>query len=70
MKDKQAHENISKGHRIPAGKVNNESQFQSYAYDLEKWKEKYNDLELCFNKMTEDKDRIIRELQMDNMDLK
>lgn len=73
LKEKQAHENVSRVHRAPVGKmnnVNNESQFQSYAYDLEKWKEKYNDLEICFNKMNEDKDKLIKDLQMENLDLR
>lgn len=33
----------------------NESKFQDFAFELERWKQKYNDLDLCFNKMSEEK---------------
>lgn len=45
LKEKQSKEGVSKSYNpIQNSKVNNESQFQAYSYDLEKWKEKYNDL--------------------------
>jgi hypothetical protein len=45
LKEKQSKEGTTKTYNpIQNSKVNNESQFQAYSYDLEKWKEKYNDL--------------------------
>lgn len=39
-----------------------ESQFYEYSNELHMWKQKYNDLELIYNQMNEDKDKRIREL--------
>lgn len=64
LKEKQQNGNPSRVQKNNFVKDTNESQFQNYAFDLEKWKEKYNDLENCFNRMTDDKDRRIKHLEL------
>lgn len=34
------------------------------------WKEKHREMDMCYNKMVEDKDRIISQLQKELVDLK
>ena len=49
--------NVSK---VGGGNKNTESQFYEYTNELMTWKQKYNDLELIFNRAIEDKDRQIK----------
>lgn len=45
------------------GSMMNEERFKEYTDELLMWKEKAHEMELCYNRMNEDKDRIITEIK-------
>lgn len=49
---------------------NNSVQFENFVGELNNWKIKYNDLQLIFNKMSADKDKKIKQLSSELIQIK